>query len=164
MDKPKKSLPDWPQQPPVDENDTHHHIVPDFYAGAVEEASGDPSGWAIPEWSLDSSRHTIQKLGVQTSILSITAPGACILHGKASHELARKLNLEDARICDQEPEKFGFFANPPDLLETQAALDELQYALNVLKADRVTLFTRYCLGKLISWTPQCPAYLGGVTL
>ncbi|KAG9604501.1 2-amino-3-carboxymuconate-6-semialdehyde decarboxylase, partial [Aureobasidium melanogenum] len=128
--------------------------LPDFYAGAVEEASGDPSGWAIPEWSLDSSRHMMQKLGVQTSILSITAPGACILQGKASHELARKPNLENARIRDREPEKFDFFANLPDLLETQVTLDELQYALDVLKADRVTLFTRYGRGNLYLGHPN----------
>jgi hypothetical protein len=110
--------------------------VPDFYARAVEEAGGDPSGWATPKWSLDSSRSIMQKLGVQTSILSITDPGACILQGKASHELARKLNLESARIRDQEPEKFGFFASLPDILDTQAALDEIQYALDFLKADK----------------------------
>ncbi|KAH0175023.1 2-amino-3-carboxymuconate-6-semialdehyde decarboxylase, partial [Aureobasidium melanogenum] len=146
MDKANNPSPDWPQQPPVNKIDTHHHIVPDFYARAVEEAGGDPSGWATPEWSLDSSRHIMQRLGVQTSILSITAPGACILQGQASHELARKLNLESARIRDQEPEKFGFFANLPDILDTQAALVELQYALDVLKADGVTLFTRYGKG------------------
>ncbi|KAG9800885.1 2-amino-3-carboxymuconate-6-semialdehyde decarboxylase, partial [Aureobasidium melanogenum] len=118
-------------------------LVPDFYARAVEEAGGDPSGWATPKWSLDSSRSIMQILGVQTSILSITAPGACILQGKASHELARKLNLESARIRDQEPEKFGFFVSLPDILDTQAALDEIRYALDVLRADGVTLFTRY---------------------
>ncbi|KAI4753650.1 amidohydrolase family protein [Aureobasidium sp. EXF-3400] len=146
MDKANNPSPGWPQQPHVNKIDTHHHIVPDFYARAVEEAGGDPSGWATPEWSLGSSRHIMQKLGVQTSILSITAPGACILQGQASHELARKLNLESARIRDQEPEKFGFFANLPDILDTQAALEELQYALDVLKADGVTLFTRYGKG------------------
>ncbi|KAG9570596.1 2-amino-3-carboxymuconate-6-semialdehyde decarboxylase, partial [Aureobasidium melanogenum] len=78
--------------------------------------------------------------------LCCCSPGACILQGQASHELARKLNLESARIRDQEPEKFGFFANLPDILDTQAALVELQYALDVLKADGVTLFTRYGKG------------------
>lgn len=79
MDKDKGSLLQWPKQPPVNKIDTHHHIVPDFYARAVEEAGGDPSGWATPKWSLDSSRSIMQRLGVQPSKLSITAPGAYIL-------------------------------------------------------------------------------------
>lgn len=143
---------DWPTQPPINKIDTHHHIVPDFYARAVEEAGGDPSGWPTPQWTLDMSKQIMNKLGVQTSILSITAPGACILQGQASHDLARRLNLESAKIRDSAPDKYGFFANLPDIvLEPQAALDELRYALDELKADGVTLFTRYGKGN---------AYLG----
>lgn len=143
MDRAKDSLLDWPKQPPVNKIDTHHHIVPAFYTRAVEENGGDPSGWPTPEWSLELSQRMMEKLGIQTSILSVTAPGACILQGKPSHDLARRLNLECARIRDQDPDRFGFFANLPDILDTQAALSEIRYASDVLKADGVTLFTRY---------------------
>ncbi|KAL1885481.1 hypothetical protein Plec18167_000975 [Paecilomyces lecythidis] len=82
-------------------------------------------------------------MGIQTAILSVTAPGACILQGQASYNLARELNEYGAQLRDKNPEKFGFFASLPSLLDTEAALTEIRYALDVLHADGVTLFTRY---------------------
>lgn len=85
----------------------------------------------------------MDRLGIQTAILSITAPGACILKGGPSFELARKMNLYAAEVRDKQPNKFGFFANLPSLLDTEAALEEIRFALDELHADGVTLFTRY---------------------
>lgn len=81
--------------------------------------------------------------GIQTAILSITAPGACILKGKASHDLARALNDQAAAIRDSNPSKFGFFATLPSILDTEATLKEIAYSLDELHADGVCLFTRY---------------------
>ncbi|KAI5194082.1 amidohydrolase family protein [Aureobasidium subglaciale] len=133
----------WPERPPLTKIDTHHHFVPDFYAQAVQAAGGDPSGWSTPRWSLESSQNIMKRLGIKTAILSVTAPGACILKGQASFDLARKLNVESAKIRDQNPGMFGFFANLANVLDTNAALEEIRFALDDLKADGVTLFTRY---------------------
>jgi predicted TIM-barrel fold metal-dependent hydrolase len=49
-----------------------------------------------------------------------------------------------ASIRDTNPDRFGFFVNLPDIsLDPQASLEEIAYGLDVLKADGVTLFTRY---------------------
>ncbi|KAL1615724.1 hypothetical protein SLS54_008854 [Diplodia seriata] len=133
----------WVQQVPVNKVDTHHHFVPDFYQKAVEDSGGDPSGWPTPRWTRLSSELLMTRLGIQTSILSVTAPGPCILQGQASSELARALNDRAASIRDERPDRFGFFASLPSLLDTEAALRELRYALDTLGADGVTLFTRY---------------------
>lgn len=85
----------------------------------------------------------MKRLGVQTAILSATAPGACILKGQASFDLAHRLNEHAAGLRDREPQKFGFFASLPSLLDTEAALAEIAYSLDVLHADGVTIFTRY---------------------
>jgi predicted TIM-barrel fold metal-dependent hydrolase len=85
----------------------------------------------------------MKRLGVRKAILSCTAPGACVLDGQASYKLARELNLYAAELRDNYPEKFGFFANLPSLLDTEAALAELVFALHTLKADGVVIFTRY---------------------
>ena len=47
---------------------------------------------------------------------------------------------------DAEPERYGFFASLPSLLDGELALKELAYAMDELKADGVTLFTRYGAG------------------
>ncbi|GFF44909.1 2-amino-3-carboxymuconate-6-semialdehyde decarboxylase [Aspergillus udagawae] len=150
----------WSHRPPANKVDTHHHFVPPFYRKghslacmnvahqltrnlAIEDAGGDPSGWPTPHWSATRSELLMNRLGVQTAILSVTAPGACILKGTASFALARQLNEYAAELRDRNPQRFGFFASIPSLLDTDATLSEIAYALDTLHADGVTLFTRY---------------------
>lgn len=106
-------------------------------------AGGDPSGWKLPEWTLESDQAFNERHNIGTSILSLTAPGAALLGGKEAATLARQSNEYCAAIRDAHPSKYGFFAALPSLLETQAALDEVAYALDTLKADGIVLFTRY---------------------
>ncbi|THW67236.1 amidohydrolase family protein [Aureobasidium pullulans] len=127
-------------EPRTDKIDTHHHFVPDFYA------RGDPSGWLTPKWLPAASESIMEQLGVKTTILSLTALGACILEGQKSFDLARRCNEYCSELRDKSPRRWGFFAALPSLLNTKAALAELAYALDVLHADGVTLFTRYGTG------------------
>lgn len=81
---------------------------------------------------------------IDTTILSLTAPGCTIIHGTAAVQLARSVNESAASIRDADPTRFGFFASlPPVLDDINAAVREAIYALDVLKADGITLFTRY---------------------
>lgn len=83
-------------------------------------------------------------MGAKTAILSVTAPGPCIEKDNAAAAgLARDCNEYSAALRDQDPSTYGFFASLPSLLDTEATLKELAYALDVLRADGVTLFTRY---------------------
>jgi predicted TIM-barrel fold metal-dependent hydrolase len=82
--------------------------------------------------------------GIQKAILSLTAPGAAIAPDAASaRTLARQVNEEAARLRKQYPKSFGFFAALPSLTDIPGSLAEIAYALDILKADGVTLFTRY---------------------
>jgi hypothetical protein len=73
---------------------THHHIIPEFYAKAVEETGGDPSGWTTPAWSVEQAKEHMSMLGVETAIVSITTPGTKIYEDnkEKGRILARKLN------------------------------------------------------------------------
>ena len=87
------------------------------------------------------------ELGISTSILSLTAPGCTLLSGPRAVDLARRVNESAASIRDSDPSSFGFFAALPPILEDiPATLDEIAYALDVLKADGITLYTRYGCG------------------
>ncbi|KAJ5118416.1 amidohydrolase family protein [Penicillium atrosanguineum] len=131
--------------------DTHHHFVPDFYAQdteealtAVEEAGGDPSGWPTPPWSPEGSIASMERNGTTKAILSLTAPGAVIAPtDEKRRALARKANEYAASKRDEDPKRWGFFAALPSLLDTEGTLAEIRYALDVLKAEGVTFFTRY---------------------
>ncbi|KAI2623674.1 hypothetical protein GGS21DRAFT_533688 [Xylaria nigripes] len=134
----------WPEQPIINKIDTHHHMVPDFYAKAVAENGGDPSGWPTPDWSPTSSKFLMQRAGIQSAILSVTAPGPNIVKTpEEQNNLARRLNEYAATLRDQDPYSFGFFASLPDIRNSTAAIDEITYAVDYLGADGVTLFTRY---------------------
>lgn len=85
----------------------------------------------------------MKKNEITTTILSLTAPGACILKGSASAKLARDANEYASKMRDENPARWGFLAALPSLLDKELALTELTYALDELKADGVTLFTRY---------------------
>lgn len=86
----------------------------------------------------------MQKAGIQTAMLSLTAPGVEITPGRqAQAQLARNVNLYAANLRDANPKSVGFFAALPSLLDVKAALNEIAYAFDTLKADGVTLFTRY---------------------
>ncbi|KAL3486935.1 putative 2-amino-3-carboxymuconate-6-semialdehyde decarboxylase [Aspergillus germanicus] len=89
----------------------------------------------------------MKRMGIQTAILSITAPGACILPDRQRRaQLARQLNEYSADIRDKDPEKFAFFVSLPNILDTEDALAEIAYGLDTLHAEGVTLFTRYGSG------------------
>ncbi|PQE24622.1 Amidohydrolase family protein [Rutstroemia sp. NJR-2017a WRK4] len=123
--------------------DVHHHFLFKDYVDTLSQQGGDPSGWHTPEWSEELDQEFNKRHGITTTILSLNAPGPGIVSGPASAKLARVANEEAAAIRDAHPQQYGFFAAVPSLLDTEAALSEIQYALDVLKADGVTLFTRY---------------------
>lgn len=74
----------------------------------------------------------------------MTAPGAPIAGSdEGARALARAANEYCAALRDKNPQRFGFFAALPNALDTAGTLAEIAYALDHLKADGVTLFTRY---------------------
>lgn len=110
---------------------------------ALVDAGGDPSGWKIPSWTLEADIAFNSKERISYTFLSLTAPGAGIVEDSKQAAFCRQVNENAASIRDANPEHYGFFATVPSLLDLSAAKDEIMYALDVLKADGITLFTRY---------------------
>jgi 6-methylsalicylate decarboxylase len=124
--------------------DVHHHVYAPFYTEVLNSNGGDPSGWYLPEWTLELDRELCRKVGIQTAILSATAPGPEILSDPTeAAALARKLNEFNALVRDQDPRHYGFFASVPSLSDTELCLAEIRYAFDTLHADGVVLMTRY---------------------
>ena len=66
------------------------------------------------------------------------------MHGEAGNQLAREVNEYGASLVKSNPTKFGFFATVPDLCDgLEPVLEEVRYVFDELKADGVTLLTRY---------------------
>ncbi|MCJ1378613.1 hypothetical protein MMC17_001712 [Xylographa soralifera] len=130
-----------------DRIDVHHHFNPQFFVDVLNAHGGHPSGLKSPFWSEESNGAVMRKHDIATSILSITAPGAAILEGAEAARLARKMNEYAAKMRDENPSSYGFFVNLPSILDREATLNELNYSLDVLRADGVCLFTRYGTGQ-----------------
>ncbi|KAK6382186.1 hypothetical protein LTS17_004073 [Exophiala oligosperma] len=142
---------------PFKKIDVHHHLVTPAYktvgdrvltlSYALEQNGGDPSGSWTPEGSISADEKSCEESGVGVTIFSLTAPGAGIAQGqsdRAAAALARETNEYLASLRDESPRTRGFFACVlPPLTDTPAALEGIAHALDVLKADGVTLFSRY---------------------
>lgn len=134
--------------------DVHHHVYPPVFTEALERNGGDPSGWYIPPWTVALDDDVCTAEGIETAILSCTAPGPGIEKNvQAAAKLARDCNDFCAALRDSQPKRFGFFACVPDLENDPiSVINEAAYALDKLRADGIILLTSY--------GSSTPKYLG----
>jgi len=120
--------------------DTHHHMLPDFFFEATNEKENPVGGLKPQNWTPESSLAFMDEAGIDVAILSISTPGIQLPDRLADKELARKCNELAASLISKYPRRIGAFASVP-MPGTDDAIDEITYALDVLKLDGVVLFT-----------------------
>jgi len=114
--------------------DVHAHFQP-----AVLKALNMPGPMAA--WNLQKHLDDMGAAGVTRSMLSITTPGVPET-GERARTLARGTNEDAAKLAADNGGKLGFFlALPMD--NPDAALKEIEYGFDVLKAPGVGIFTSY---------------------
>jgi len=121
--------------------DVHHHIAPPGYISDLDP-KGIPLARETRQWKPAHSIEAMDKGGVQVALTSITTPG--LWFGDAAHarRLARLCNDYAATLVSDYPKRFGMFVNLP-MPDVEASLREIEYGLDVLKADGVVFFTSY---------------------
>src|SRR6201987_6127503 len=117
--------------------DGHHHYVPPTQGEAMAKHGGQP-----PKWTLQSSFADMEKAGVTTAVLSLAPPGVWFGDVEEGRALARACNEYGAQLRKDNPGRFGLFAAIP-LPDSEGSLREIDYALDVLKADGISLVTSY---------------------
>jgi 6-methylsalicylate decarboxylase len=126
--------------------DVHHHFVPPFYVAEnrdrIAVASGGRINPAWLSWSPEQAIGAMDKQGVATAILSLTTPGVWFGDLQTAAQRARRVNEYAADLVQRHPGRFGLFAVIP-LPDPDASLREIEYALNVLRADGIGLLTSY---------------------
>jgi len=120
--------------------DMHHHFAPPAW---VAEVRGRPLLQpANTRWTPEQSIEDMDRGGVAAAVVSITNPGIWFDDREQTRRLARACNEYGAKLVQEHPARFGFFAALP-LPDVDASLKEIAYAYDSLKADGVGLLTSY---------------------
>jgi predicted TIM-barrel fold metal-dependent hydrolase len=118
--------------------DVHHHYLPPQQV----EAMANKRAGSMPKWTPQLSLDDMERGGVATAVLSAVQPGVWFGDVGEARTLARQCNDYGAQLRRDHPGRFGLFAAIP-LPDTEGSLREIEYALDVLKADGIGLFTSY---------------------
>jgi predicted TIM-barrel fold metal-dependent hydrolase len=120
--------------------DMHHHFAPPAW---IADVKGRPLLQpANTRWTPEQSIEDMDRGGVAAAVVSITNPGLWFGDRAQSRRLARACNEYGAKLVSDHPGRFGMFAALP-LPDVDAAVTEMAYAYDTLKADGIALFTSY---------------------
>jgi len=125
--------------PELNRIDVHHHIVPPEYVKALAKLGiTESAGIPFPHWNAETALDVMDRQGIKVAITSISYPGVYFGDLAFARELARRCNEMSARLISDHSQRFGAFAVLP-LPDVEASLLELEYALDTLQLDGVTM-------------------------
>jgi predicted TIM-barrel fold metal-dependent hydrolase len=118
--------------------DSHAHVLPQAYLESLRLPDGSP--FPIPPAPLEALRGAMERFGIDSAVISTGPPGAFLGDQKQANELARMANEAIAEIARAEPDRYAGLAILP-LPDVEAALTEIEHAVDVLELDGVLLLT-----------------------
>lgn len=122
--------------------DVHHHLFPPPFVAALIEHEHYLARGVARRWTPQMSLDDMDAAGIATSFTSITAPGLALVASDRLYAINRECNAFGARMVADHPSRFGLFASLP-LPHVDAALREIEHALDELEADGIGLLTSY---------------------
>jgi len=121
--------------------DIHHHFLPPSFVNALAQSQHPAAAKAMAlAWSPEKSVAMMDESGIETAIVSLSLPGVSFTGAEDPAALARQANDYAARMIADYGGRFGALASLP-MLDAQAAMGEVEYALDTLKLDGVILLT-----------------------
>lgn len=122
--------------------DVHAHYLPESYRAALlENGHARPDGFPhTPAWSAEEHVAVMDRLGIATSLLSISSPGVHLADDAAARDRAREVNEAGRRAVVDHPGRFGLFGSLP-LPDVDAAMAEIAYCCDRLDVAGFTLLT-----------------------
>jgi 6-methylsalicylate decarboxylase len=130
---------------PAGHIDTHHHPYPPKYVAEIADQLRTVTHAHFPhiqKWTPQESVEALDKGGIATAILSMSAPGVWFGDLAQTRRMARESNDYMAQLARDHKGRFGVFAALP-LPDVDASLREIEYAFDTLKVDGLGLVTNY---------------------
>lgn len=124
----------------ADRIDIHHHVFSPAYVAELAKANQAPP--IVRNWSVAKTLEDMDKAGIATSMLSVTTPQVSFVDADNAKRMARESNEWVTKLTQSNKGRFGNFAMLP-MQNTDDALREIEYSLDVLKADGIGLLTSY---------------------
>ncbi len=104
--------------------DIHHHAIFQKHKGILN----------LPQWSIESDSEAMDRMGIAGALLSLPIA--------ANPDIVKELNYNLAELVSYNEKKYGFLASV-SLGNIDAALGEIDFALDQLRADGFILPTNY---------------------
>ena len=122
--------------------DVHaHYLPPPYRAALVAAGHGHPDGFPhVPDWSAEEHLAVMDRLGIATSLLSVSSPGVHFGDAAAARDLAREVNEIGRRAVVDHPGRFGLLASLP-LPDVDATVAEIAHCRDRLDVDGFALLT-----------------------
>jgi predicted TIM-barrel fold metal-dependent hydrolase len=127
--------------------DVHQHFVsPDYLAILARQPQGSIGlqvSNTFRNWTPARNIEEMDKAGVQTALVSPTAPAAWLGNVEQARTIAREMNeYATAKMVNEYRGRFGLFAVLP-MPDVEGSLREIAYAYDTLKVDGVSFLTSY---------------------
>lgn len=122
--------------------DVHAHYLPAPYRELLEHSGHTrPDGMPqIPEWSAEAHVALMDRLGIATSLLSVSTPGVHFAPHASTADVARDVNEAGRRAVVDHPGRFGLLGSLP-LPDVEATLAEIASCADELRVDGFILLT-----------------------
>lgn len=122
--------------------DVHAHFLPECYVDALNRAGLKTldGGFPVPAWNARAAIEMMDRHDIATAMVSLSSPSTHFLPADERPRLVREINEAGRDLVCDHPGRFGFFATLP-LPDVEAALAEIEHALDRLGADGVILET-----------------------
>jgi 6-methylsalicylate decarboxylase len=119
-----------------------YRCPPSFRAPVYLAENRDRVSAAAKQWEPQLTLDAMDAQNVATAVLSLPLPGVWFGDAQAACRMSRLCNEYAADLARSHRGRFGLFPVVP-LPHTEGSLREIEYALDVLKADGIGVLTSY---------------------